>query len=45
MKKTVLKGVAKVAEKAVQGACGSKSLVFCYEPQMPAVLKAKKLNK
>ena len=45
MKKTVLKGVAKVAEKAVQGGCGSKSAVFFYEPQIPVALKAKKLNK
>ena len=44
MKKQVLKGIAHCAKKAVKEACGSKSLVLYYEPQMPASLKAKKEN-
>lgn len=42
MKKTILKAVAKTAEKAVKEACGSKSAIYYYEPEMPACLKAKK---
>ncbi|MBQ1275207.1 MAG: cyclic lactone autoinducer peptide [Cellulosilyticum sp.] len=42
MKKTILKAVAKSAEKAVKEACGSKSIYLYYEPEMPACLKAKK---
>ena len=44
MKKLILKGIAKSAEKAVKEACGSKSQFYYYEPDMPAVLKAKKQN-
>ncbi len=44
MKKTVLKGIAKCAEKAVKEACGSKSFAIYFEPEMPATLKAKKVN-
>ena len=33
MKKEMLKGIAKVAEKAVKEACGSKSIFFYYEPE------------
>lgn len=42
MKKEMLKGIAKVAEKAVKEACGSKSIFFYYEPEMPQKLKDKK---
>ena len=45
MKNTVLKGIAKGAEKAVKEACGSKCCVLLYEADMPAQLKAKKLRK
>ena len=44
MKKAILKGVAKCAEKAVKEACGSKSIAIFFEVEMPAVLKAKKTN-
>lgn len=42
MKKQLLKGIAKMAEKAVQEASGSKSCVFYYEVEMPKVLKNQK---
>ena len=45
MKKTVLKGIAKVAEKAVKESCGSKSLFLLYEVEMPKCLKEKKQDK
>lgn len=42
IKNRVLKSIAKSAEKAVKEACGSKSYIYYYEPDMPASLKAKK---
>lgn len=45
MKKTVLKGIAKVAEKAVKESCESKSTIFFYEVEMPKCLKEKKQGK
>lgn len=42
MKKTLLKGIAKVAEKAVKEASGSKSTFYYYEVEMPKCLKEKK---
>ena len=45
MKKTMLKGIAKVAEKAVKEACGSKSLCYYYEVEMPTCLKDKLAKK
>lgn len=45
MRKTILKGIAKQAEKAVKEASGSKSTAYFYEPEMPASLKAKKMMK
>lgn len=45
IKKTMLKGIAKTAEKAVEGACGSKSIFIFFEPEMPKALKEAKLAK
>ncbi|ADZ83612.1 cyclic lactone autoinducer peptide [Cellulosilyticum lentocellum] len=45
IKKTMLRGIAKTAEKAVEGASGSKSLVFFFEPEMPKALKEAKFGK
>ncbi len=44
LKEKVLRGIAKAADKAVEGACGSKSFVITYEPEMPKHLKEAKLN-
>ena len=44
MKKEILTKMAKAAEKAVKEACGLKSNVYYYEPQMPAALKNKKMK-
>ncbi len=44
-KKVVLRAVEKTAKKMVEGACGSKSAIYFYEPEMPRVLKEKKMNK
>ncbi len=44
MKKTLLKGIAKAAEKAVKEASGSKSFYIYYEVEMPKCLKDKKLK-
>ena len=41
----MLKGIAKVAEKAVKEACGSKSACWYYEVEMPKGLKEKKADK
>ncbi|PHV71667.1 hypothetical protein CS063_03650 [Sporanaerobium hydrogeniformans] len=41
-KEKVLKGVVKMADKAVEGASGSKSFWWSYEPQMPEKLKRAK---
>lgn len=45
IKKTILKGIAKTAEKAVDGASGSKSICFFFEPEMPKALKEAKFGK
>lgn len=42
MKKLILRGIAKSAEKAVKEASGTKCTAIFYEPEMPACLKAKK---
>lgn len=44
MKKVVLKGIAKCTKEVVKEACGSKSMVLFFEPEMPACLKAQKEN-
>jgi cyclic lactone autoinducer peptide len=44
LKEKVLRGIAKAADKAVEGACGSKSLWISYEPEMPKVLKQAKME-
>ena len=44
LKEKVLRGIKKAADKAVEGACGSKSLVITYEPEMPQVLKQAKTD-
>lgn len=44
LKEKVLRAVAKVADKAVEGACGSKSFWLTYEPDMPRVLKQAKID-
>ena len=45
IKKVILKGIAKTAEKAVEGACGSKSVCIFFEPEMPKALKEAKFGK
>ena len=45
IKKAMLKGIAKTAEKAVEGACGSKSVFIYFEPEMPKALKEAKFGK
>ncbi|WP_083258460.1 cyclic lactone autoinducer peptide [Cellulosilyticum sp. I15G10I2] len=44
LKEKVLRGIAKAADKAVEGACGSKSFWITYEPEMPNVLKQAKMD-
>ena len=44
LKEKALKGIAKAAEKAVEGACGSKCVWVSYEPEMPKALKEAKLT-
>jgi len=44
LKEKVLRGIAKAADKAVKGACGSKSGCISYEPEMPKSLKQAKLD-
>lgn len=44
IKKTMLKGIAKAAKKAADGACGSKSMAFFFEPEMPKALKEAKFG-
>ncbi|MDF2877585.1 MAG: hypothetical protein K0S30_681 [Clostridia bacterium] len=44
LKEKVLRGIAKAADKAVEGACGSKSCVITYEPEMPKALKQAKME-
>ncbi len=41
-KEKVLKGVVKMADKAVEGANGSKSTWWSYEPTMPQKLRKNK---
>ena len=45
MKNTMLKTIAKAAEKAVKDACGSKSTYWYYEVEMPKCLKDKKADR
>ncbi len=45
IKKTVLKGIAKTAEKTVESVSGSKCLVIFHEPEMPKALKEAKFGK
>ena len=45
VKKTMLKGIAKTAEKAVEGVSGSKCICFFFEPEMPKTLKEAKFGK
>ena len=44
MKKTLLKGIARAAEKAVKEASGSKCCYIYYEVEMPKCLKDKKFK-
>lgn len=45
IKKIVLKGIAKTAEKVVESACGYPSLCIFFEPEMPKALKEAKFGK
>lgn len=45
MKKIVLKGIAKTAEKTVESVSGSKCLGLFFEPEMPKALKEAKFGK
>jgi cyclic lactone autoinducer peptide len=44
LKEKLLRGIAKVADKAVEEACSSKSWWVTYEPEMPKVLKQAKME-
>lgn len=44
LKEKLLRGIAKAADKAVEGACGSKSAIVTYEPEMPKALKQAKMQ-
>ncbi len=44
LKEKVLRSIAKAADKAVEGACGSKSLWISYEPEMPKALRQAKMD-
>ena len=45
IKKTMLKGIAKTAEKTVEGISGSKCIALFHEPEMPKALKEAKFGK
>ena len=45
IKKTVLKGIAKTAEKTVESVSGSKCICLFHEPEMPKALKEAKFSK
>ena len=44
IKETVLKGITKSAEKAVNEVSGEKCLFFFHEPKMPEALKKAKFQ-
>lgn len=41
MKKTVLKAIARVGEKAAKKAVNSASIVYCYQPKEPEAARRK----